>query len=645
MQNRAPVAGFTFSPPLPSAARRSRSPRRPRDPDGTIAKLEWDPRRTPDGHRRVGAGYRHGATKSFPRPGTYTIRIEADRQPRRGTTIASTRQSPWPTARRSPTSRLPGAAVEGEHRHADLDGADPDGTLAAQAWDLDNDGSLRRRDRGQRDRQAPSRRCVRAGCGWSRQDRGWHGRDDDHVDRRPVDPPPPRRDVSARGRDAAPPSSAATRARSSTSPLRSPTARAAPDPGPITGRRRPSRRSAQPVPDRAHARPHDAARRAAQLLTVRAPHGALARVRCKGRGCPAKLQRKKFKTKSQARQRDRALQPLERFLPAGVELQVSVTKHGHGRQVHAHQDPPAGAARAHRPLPDARIDQAGRLPGGAMSDVRTAAPPAVRHILEQRIVWPLLDLRDFLLRRGRGEKPLYPRSHVAAPRARQVGGARRLRRRVRAVQGAATHHLSASPQRLGGPISGGASGSRGRCSSRRCRWPAGRGGAIALWRRRRRRERVARVGRASRRRRRRRSASGRRGQRQRRGAPCTAPGGARRAREREAPSADRRRAVAPQARRRAPRRPPPRRRAARPRQAPPRRAAPAPGAAPEVTRPATHAVEWIDARTGTAAERARAALRRRRRWRWRWRRRRWRRRRRQRSRAQPSPGVEFDDEG
>jgi hypothetical protein len=64
------------------------------------------------------------------------------------------------------------------------------------------------------------------------------------------------------------------------------------------------------------------------MLTARGPYGALAQVRCKGRGCPAKLSRAKLKTKSKKGSATLHFKRFERFLPGGVELQVSVTKKG-----------------------------------------------------------------------------------------------------------------------------------------------------------------------------------------------------------------------------------------------------------------------------------------------------------------------------
>jgi hypothetical protein len=70
--------------------------------------------------------------------------------------------------------------------------------------------------------------------------------------------------------------------------------------------------------------------RGAQLtaLTVRGPYGVQAEVRCKGRGCPAKLSRTKIKTKSKKGSATVHFKRFERFLPGGVELQISVTKKG-----------------------------------------------------------------------------------------------------------------------------------------------------------------------------------------------------------------------------------------------------------------------------------------------------------------------------
>jgi hypothetical protein len=63
-------------------------------------------------------------------------------------------------------------------------------------------------------------------------------------------------------------------------------------------------------------------------LTARGPYGAIAEVRCKGRGCPDKVSRTKLKTKSKKGSATVHFKRFERFLPGGVELQVSVSKKG-----------------------------------------------------------------------------------------------------------------------------------------------------------------------------------------------------------------------------------------------------------------------------------------------------------------------------
>jgi hypothetical protein len=61
----------------------------------------------------------------------------------------------------------------------------------------------------------------------------------------------------------------------------------------------------------------------------------------------------------------------------------------------------------------ARLDKALDLPTGAL---RTSGPTRharLRRLWEQKLLWPLLDLRDFVLRRGDDSKPLYAVHHVS----------------------------------------------------------------------------------------------------------------------------------------------------------------------------------------------------------------------------------------
>jgi hypothetical protein len=209
----------------------------------------------------------------------------------------------------------PAQPVEGDAVTLTSTATDPDGRVASQAWDLDNDGSF---DDG-----------TAATAGWTPTAAGAftvHLRvvDDKNaaavatktitVDPRPAapgDPPlPDSRSDAGQTFDVSAPVG------TSPPPVE-------PVPAPVT-----PLRWLNPFPTvRMRGR---TTRRGVQLslLTVRAPHGALAEVRCKGRGCPAKLQRKKIKTRSKRGSATVHFGRLERFLPAGVELQVAVTSKG-----------------------------------------------------------------------------------------------------------------------------------------------------------------------------------------------------------------------------------------------------------------------------------------------------------------------------
>jgi hypothetical protein len=58
------------------------------------------------------------------------------------------------------------------------------------------------------------------------------------------------------------------------------------------------------------------------LLSVRAPRGALARVRCKGKGCPKAVRRKRSKGKPLR------FKTFERSIRAGAKLEVFVVRSG-----------------------------------------------------------------------------------------------------------------------------------------------------------------------------------------------------------------------------------------------------------------------------------------------------------------------------
>jgi hypothetical protein len=58
------------------------------------------------------------------------------------------------------------------------------------------------------------------------------------------------------------------------------------------------------------------------MLSVSAQRGAVVRVRCRGRGCPRRLLRARVRS---ARRAER-IRVFERMLPAGVVLEIAVTR-------------------------------------------------------------------------------------------------------------------------------------------------------------------------------------------------------------------------------------------------------------------------------------------------------------------------------
>lgn len=64
------------------------------------------------------------------------------------------------------------------------------------------------------------------------------------------------------------------------------------------------------------------------VFSVRAPHGSLAQLRCLGRGCPVKKTSKRIRTRTERGSATVHFRQVERFLPAGIEIQVRVTQQG-----------------------------------------------------------------------------------------------------------------------------------------------------------------------------------------------------------------------------------------------------------------------------------------------------------------------------
>jgi len=133
--NIAPSAAFDYSPQSPSTADTVTFTSSSSDPDGTIASQAWD--LDDDGQYDDAAGAT--AAKRFTTGGTYTVGLQVtdDKGAVRTTsrTLTVGNQAPSASFAYSPSAPLRREAVTFTSTSAD-----PDGSIASQAWDLDGDG-------------------------------------------------------------------------------------------------------------------------------------------------------------------------------------------------------------------------------------------------------------------------------------------------------------------------------------------------------------------------------------------------------------------------------------------------------------------------------------------------------------------------
>ncbi len=140
VQNRAPAASFTVSPnPVPTGTAVSFDASGSVDPDGTVAKYEWD--LDGNGSYETDTGSTPTASKTYTAAGTPTIglRVTDDLGATATTTRVLTVQNRAPAASFTAT---PNPVPTGTAVGFDASGsADPDGIVAHYEWDLDGNGS------------------------------------------------------------------------------------------------------------------------------------------------------------------------------------------------------------------------------------------------------------------------------------------------------------------------------------------------------------------------------------------------------------------------------------------------------------------------------------------------------------------------
>ncbi|MEA2429752.1 MAG: large repetitive protein, partial [Thermoleophilaceae bacterium] len=134
--NRPPVAAFTSGPASPSTGDPVTFTSSSSDPDGTIATVAWD--LDNDGAYDDATG--GTASKTFTKAGTYTVGVKVTDDNGDSSTVSHT----VTVANRAPAAAFgaaPNPAPTGTAVAFTSTSSDPDGTIAAQAWDLDNDGA------------------------------------------------------------------------------------------------------------------------------------------------------------------------------------------------------------------------------------------------------------------------------------------------------------------------------------------------------------------------------------------------------------------------------------------------------------------------------------------------------------------------
>jgi PKD repeat protein len=136
--NRAPAAGFTISPNPTSTGQTVTFESTSADPDGRIASYAWDL----DGDGQFDSGVTGASpSRSYAAARAYTITLKVTDDD--GATATAT--GTLTIDNRAPAAKFsftPAAPATGEDVTFTSESTDPEGTIAAQAWDLDGDGQF-----------------------------------------------------------------------------------------------------------------------------------------------------------------------------------------------------------------------------------------------------------------------------------------------------------------------------------------------------------------------------------------------------------------------------------------------------------------------------------------------------------------------
>jgi PKD repeat protein len=305
--NKKPTACFTQSPPAPKTLETvTFSSTCSTDSDGTIAGRAWD--LDNDGSFDDGTGVT--ATRSWSTPGSYTVRLGV--VDNNGATAIATKTVT--IANRGPVagfSFTPADPVTGQTVKLTSTSADPDGTVASQTWDLDNDGQFDDAT-GSTASFTPTQarsypvaiRVVDNSGAAATASKTFV------VTQAPANSPPP---------GSPPPQTTPAQPFDDSLPT-------SPEP-PVTASPSTQLRWLDPFPVVRIRGRTTSSGVFLDMFTVRAPAGARIELRCAGRGCPTRRVRKLVKSKS-GKPLTTRFKALEGALPAGIRISVLVTRNG-----------------------------------------------------------------------------------------------------------------------------------------------------------------------------------------------------------------------------------------------------------------------------------------------------------------------------
>ena len=139
--NRVPAAGFAVSPASPAAGEQvTFDAASSSDPDGEIAAYAWDL----DGDGEFDDATGATASKAFDSPGEHPVRLRVtDDDGAAGSKDATITVAPRNEPPTAAFNTTPSSPLTGEETTLDASASsDPDGSIAAYAWDLDGDGEF-----------------------------------------------------------------------------------------------------------------------------------------------------------------------------------------------------------------------------------------------------------------------------------------------------------------------------------------------------------------------------------------------------------------------------------------------------------------------------------------------------------------------